>query len=252
MLATGLPLQVLAAQASEGPQDEDKFETPKTPAITTPVPPKLPAVTAPKGVTVKSVAPVVPAAPAVTPPITKEEARDLKDAMERLSENLADAKQRMARIEENNTEVKAGLADLKSRLDVMDLKMEKTETDRRQQEGNILKKEDLQVMQDTLAKLKTDNERVAGQLKEMESQLKKGDDQTSGLNDMLTVLKKDVSDNDTEVVSLKKQIRNLSAAPAAESKKGSEIDEFLNWPYWGITAMGLAIIAMFVAVQPKK
>jgi hypothetical protein len=74
-------------------------------------------------------------------------------------------------------------------------------------------------------------------------------DKLQGWNDIIDVLKKSISDNETEIAEVRKSIKELKHDYDADND--SPLAQVLKWPYAGFAAMLVSIIALGVAVARR-
>lgn len=79
----------------------------------------------------------------------------------------------------------------------------------------------------------------------MEDEIKVKMDDIKSLREMFSMLKKNMEKNIEDTVECKKAIKELQEAKNIE-KPGAE--DILKWQYWGITAGGIAFLAIVLAI----
>ncbi len=227
---------VYAAKAAATPtlEFEENIQTPTPQAVLT----ATPADTAtPVPTATRTMTPV--------PGVSKSEFQQVRKEVDELSDKMPDMKTRLAKQEEAAKDLSQALDSLKDKLDNLDKKLGSLREDWQTADAGNVKKMDLKNMEDLTRELKQSAEASQTKVNDFENEIKKDQDQLNGLNDMVTVLRKDSQDNALEVAGVKKDMEAIkNPAPA----KSPEMTDMLNWPYWGVTAAGLAVVAIVLAV----
>lgn len=91
-------------------------------------------------------------------------------------------------------------------------------------------------------------EKAAGDMSAFMDATNQNIDKLQGWNDIIDVLKKSISDNETEIAEVKRSINGLKIQ---YGDNDSPLAQVLKWPYAGFTAMLVSIIALGVAVAKK-
>jgi chromosome segregation ATPase len=188
---------------------------------------------APQKTAAASAKTAVPAAAAAAKPaaasvrksdVSFEAFAEIKAKLEDLTASVRELKDGIKILQEKNTETSGMASDLaayKNQLDDMETKYGE------------------------------DGKKISGmekQFAEMGDTLKGRVDKMQSWDDILAVLKKEISDNEGEIARLKKEINGLK-------KQYGEDDNIFNtiiqWPYAGITALVISLIAFVTAVVKK-
>ncbi|MCE5299361.1 MAG: hypothetical protein LLG37_00605 [Spirochaetia bacterium] len=93
-------------------------------------------------------------------------------------------------------------------------------------------------------KSKEETQKYLGDFDRIKNSLRENMDGMQGYNDILEVLKKEINNNELEIAKIKKTMNEV------KNKYGDEDNFFTalcKWPYLGITALGLSVIAVGVA-----
>ena len=186
-----------------------------------------------------------------TPPeVSRSEFNRVKEDMVKIFKDFDGLKLDLSQQGETRRNFELHFEDIKNQLEAIERKIGRVDTEWRKEDQGNVKKVELENTQDLLRGLKQKIEKSDGLFKNLEDDLKKDQDQISSLYDTMTVLRKDMSDNTEDLVRLKKEIKVLAPQPSKE--KVWDMDDVLKWPYWGVTAAGIALISFMIAVQPKK
>jgi chromosome segregation ATPase len=154
-----------------------------------------------------------------------DELSEVKSKQADIAASLAAAQDEIKIIEERSPEIDAlnrDVTSLKDRLDAV----EKNEADNKQ-----------------AAK------KMAGEMNSFMDETNRNIDKLQGWNDIIDVLKKSISDNETEIAGLRKTIKELKHDYDADND--SPVAQVLKWPYAGFAAMLVSIIALGVAVARR-
>jgi archaellum component FlaC len=150
---------------------------------------------------------------------------EIKSKQSELAASVAAAQDEIKIIEERSPEIDAlnrDAASLKDRLDAV----EKNEADNKQAV-----------------------EKAAKDMNSFMDETNQNIDKLQGWNDIIDVLKKSISDNETEIAEVRKSIKELKHDYDADND--SPLAQVLKWPYAGFAAMLVSIIALGVAVARR-
>lgn len=85
-------------------------------------------------------------------------------------------------------------------------------------------------------------------LEGLHDELKEKRDSLSGITDLMAALKRDVDDNSSEIVDVKRGLAGLDKE-AGSSAAGNWWTQASRWPYLPLTAAVLSVTAIFLAVR---
>jgi chromosome segregation ATPase len=86
-------------------------------------------------------------------------------------------------------------------------------------------------------------------LDELQADLKGRRDSLEGIQDLMASLKKDLDDDSTELVDVKRDVAALKRDLNAPEPEGSWWDKAYRWPYLPAVALGVATVSLAVALS---
>ncbi|HRU38314.1 MAG TPA: hypothetical protein P5511_00445 [Candidatus Goldiibacteriota bacterium] len=150
---------------------------------------------------------------------------DLKSRIDALNKSQASLRDSIRVIEEKSIEYSSAAADIS------------------------LYKKDLEAMSQKSAEERKKTADLEKQFSEISDTLKQRVDKMRGWDDILDVLKNEISNNEREIARLKKEINALKKQYGAEDENIFNV--IAQWPYAGITALVISIAA-FITVMAAK
>jgi septal ring factor EnvC (AmiA/AmiB activator) len=164
------------------------------------------------------------AVPTKKPEISASTVADIRQKLDDLSRAMKDLKDDIKSLEEKNIEAGSISADLDAYKKQLDTLEGKAVDDRK----------------------KIDS--LSGQFTDIKDTLKDRIDKMQSWDDIMDVLKKEISNNEREIARLRKDIGELKKQYGREDNVFSTIAQ---WPYAGITALVVSLAA-FIVVMVKR
>ncbi len=106
----------------------------------------------------------------------------------------------------------------------------------------------LKDMEDKFQKDKVVTDKYMDEFSEMKTTLREKVDKLQSYSDIMDVLKKELNNNEIEIARLKKEINMVRTEAGGDD---SALDSISRWPYMGISAVALSLVA-FIIVMVKK
>ena len=199
--------------------------------------------------------PVLTPVPTVTPVLSawrvskelQEQMKGLRQDQDKIAKDLSALEQRLSKQEDGGVKLDAVLADIRDKLKTLQDNVDRVDANWRKENQDNIKKADLESVKSGFDDLKLSAGKAVDQVNDFETEIKKEHDQVAGLNDMMSVLRKDVSDNAEDIAAVRKNLKEMMPKAQVE-KEGWDFSDFVKWPFWGITAAGVALVALVIAV----
>lgn len=175
--------------------------------------------------------PSVPAVKAEELTALRERLGELQGKLQAQSASLDGLAARLAQLTREMDGQRSGLG---SRLDELKKQVDRQGTDL----DGLGQKTDFSVKHVDLA---------VKNLQGLQDEIKEKRDSLSGITDLMAALKRDVDDNSSEIVDVKRELAGLDkeGTPAA----GNWWTQASRWPYLPLTAAVLSVTAIFLAVR---
>lgn len=164
------------------------------------------------------------ARPHKKPEVSASDIADIRQKLEDLNAAVKELRDNVKSLEEKNIEAGNVAADLDACKKQLDALQTSTGDDRK----------------------KIDD--LSGQFSDISDTIKDRIDKMQSWDDIMDVLKKEISNNEREIARLRKDIEGLKNQYGREDNVFSTV---MQWPYAGITALGVSLLA-FIVVMVKK
>ena len=221
------------------------------------------------------------AVPLPTPEVRASDLQAVKEAAEaanslakRASENLEDQAHRLSRTASSLNELQSelrtqaqsakaldisiagvgsSLGDLDKRVAALGQAAATKDVDASSQAAK------LKLLSDEMVALRTESEGGSKQLREslaeiaaLRGDLKQRQAKLDSLTDLLTIMKKDVDNNNEEIVEVKQALKGYQTLTAPQDKSASDWwEDVLGWKYLPVLAVGFSAVALGLAASKK-